>query len=151
MLFRSDKCRINKIPFGLIIIDLDDFKEINDTMGHLTGDFVLKTVVKRFMQELRSIDLLARYGGDEFAVILPGSNLQNTLKIAGRLRHVLRNNSVQFDNNVMKITASFGVTALEHVNGDEPVSLIELFKQADQALYLAKEKGKDIVMSFIKV
>lgn len=126
-------------PLGFIIIDLDDFKGINDRLGHLAGDEALVTLAQRLGHMLRASDTVGRWGGEEFVVITPETDLAATLRLAEVVRgyvsaHPLVGTAV--------VTASIGVTAYRP--GDNPATLIA---RADAALYLAKESGKDQVRS----
>ena len=121
--------------FSIILFDIDNFKKINDTFGHLTGDKVLKELARIVKKEIRKSDIFARWGGEEFIILLPNGN--NSVKVAEKIREKIKNH--KFDT-LSKITASFGVTSYK--KGDTINSII---KRADQALYMAKEKGKNRV------
>lgn len=126
--------------FSLILMDLDDFKNVNDTYGHPAGDEVLREVAQLLRLFLRANTLIARIGGEEFAIILPGVELENAVKVAGRIRKILENREIKFKNHIIKITASFGVT---QVRKDD--NLNTLYERVDKALYKAKNNGKNRV------
>lgn len=116
-------------PFCLVLMDLDDFKQLNDTQGHQEGDRVLKEVAQYLIAHVRQGDLVGRWGGEEFAVILPRTEGKEAVQVADRLREGLK---------TLGITASFGVA----VYGGDPR---DLFQRADRALYQAKGSGKNQV------
>lgn len=116
-------------PFCLVLMDLDDFKQLNDTQGHQEGDRVLKEVAQYLVAHVRQGDLVGRWGGEEFAVILPRTEGKEAVQVADRLREGLK---------TLGITASFGVA----VYGGDPR---DLFQRADRALYQAKGSGKNQV------
>lgn len=120
----------------LISTDLDNFKLINDKLGHSTGDRVLEAVGNSLKNEIRNEDMAARIGGDEFAVLLIGTDLEKATIIAGRLNHNLKKTKIEGLNKI--ITASIGLTELE--NYDDSDSFLE---RSDKALYQAKNNGKD--------
>ena len=124
---------------GIIVGDLDHFKAINDTRGHSVGDVVLKEVAYKLRKQLRAFDLAYRLGGEEFLVLLPGSDLEQSAQLAERLREAVASNDVA---GGVDITMSFGVGASH--NG-EPFDYAEVFKMADAALYRAKRSGRDRV------
>ncbi len=126
-----------KHPLSLIIFDIDDFKIINDTYGHITGDKVITTIAENVTTLLRNSDTFARWGGEEFVVLLSNTDLDSALKKSEELRKSVEQISI---HKIKKITCSFGVTILQ-----ENDSAQELFKKADSALYLAKESGKNII------
>jgi diguanylate cyclase (GGDEF)-like protein len=126
---------------GVILIDLDHFKLINDTHGHLMGDKVLREAVYRLQRELRSHDLLGRYGGEEFLIVLPGCSIAETVTVAERLRQRLASEPVDLPNGQVPITGSFGV-ASSTVEGDNVEALIQT---ADASLYRAKHEGRNRV------
>ncbi|SDK62259.1 GGDEF domain-containing protein [Billgrantia gudaonensis] len=128
-------------PFAVVLIDVDHFKAINDSLGHAAGDQVLREVAGRFQAELRSDDILCRFGGEEFALALPGNSLDAAAELAERLRLALRSRPLAYAGQRFDGTASFGVAA---VAGDE-VDLDALIKAADQAMYRAKRQGRDRV------
>jgi diguanylate cyclase (GGDEF)-like protein len=131
-------------PLGIMMIDLDDFKHINDSHGHLAGDEVLHSATKCFQNGLRDGDLLGRYGGDEFVALLPGADLPAVIQIAERLRRQIGNLAIPFGEKKITVTASFGV----HVFcSNQDTSLDELLNMADQALYKAKSSGHNRVVS----
>jgi len=123
---------------ALIILDLDDFKKINDTHGHLAGDRILRGVAKVIKKNTRISDFLARYGGDEFAVILPQTNLVKAVKVAEKIRCSLEGVAFRLEDARLKITASLGVA--EFNAGKTVEDIIEV---ADQALYLAKSENRN--------
>ncbi|SHH17059.1 GGDEF domain-containing protein [Thermosipho atlanticus] len=125
-----------KIPLAVIFLDIDDFKAYNDTFGHLRGDLVLQKVAELIKKSIRAVDIVGRYDGEEFVVLLPGTNKEGAIKVAERIRKSIENYS--FPNR--KITVSLGVTLAK--NGDSVYSLIE---RADKALYQAKKQGKNRV------
>ncbi len=125
-------------PLSLILIDIDRFKEINDTYGHLMGDKILATVSANCKAELRQVDIVARYGGDEFVVLLPETTLQEALLAAERLR--ARVASLRFPFNEETIHTTICVGVAEFQTGDTLKSLIE---RTDQALYRAKQSGRN--------
>ena len=128
-------------PLSLLMIDVDDFKQINDTYGHLVGDKVLKHIVNLFRTRLREKDLLARYAGDEFAVLLPDTHADAARKTADALRKILRQTPYTTATGIeISVTLSIGVS--EH--RDEDICE-ELLQNADKALYYAKELGRDRV------
>ena len=126
---------------GLILVDLDDFKSINDRYGHPTGDLVLRAFADTLRETLREIDVAARWGGEEFAVVLPGSDLEGTAQVADRLRGALADRSIaSLDGDLIQVTASFGAAA-----ADGHGEVDELVEAADDALYRAKRAGKNRV------
>jgi diguanylate cyclase len=128
--------------FSLLMMDLDDFKGINDTHGHLTGDRVLVAFVQKCKGMLRGDDTIARYGGEEFAVILPGASLRNSVKKAKQICQAIAGTRYAIDEtasgNYLSVTVSVGVSTLR--KGDAAADVIE---RADRALYHAKNTGKN--------
>lgn len=128
-------------PMSLLIGDIDHFKNINDTFGHLTGDLVLKEVSNAIASNVRSTDVLARYGGEEFAVILPETRVDAALTVADRIRKGVERMRVPGDG-MPSATISIGVAAAPFPGIVSPPQLIEV---ADAALYLAKTRGRNRV------
>jgi diguanylate cyclase (GGDEF)-like protein len=126
-------------PIGLIIGDLDHFKQINDTHGHSVGDAVLKEVAYLMRKQLRAFDLAYRLGGEEFLILLPGSDLAHAEDLAERLRARV---GVENVAGGIGVTMSFGVSAS---GPDEPFDYTTVFARADAALYRAKSDGRDRV------
>ena len=128
--------------FAVIMVDIDDFKIINDTYGHTTGDRVIMVVVDKCRKQIRSNDALARYGGDEFVILMPAASLRNAVKKARGIRKSICNARYGLDDVVpgleITFTVSLGVAAWHR--GDTVQTLIQ---RADQALYQAKRGGKN--------
>ncbi|WP_316935714.1 diguanylate cyclase [Halomonas sp. ANAO-440] len=140
------RARRSGAPLGLIVIDLDHFKRINDEYGHDVGDIVLQAFARTAKEQLREGDVLCRMGGEEFAVLLPDTTQHQAIHVAERLRQALETSSVEVDHELnagrqLNYTASLGVTL---VMADEP-SLKPAIKRADRGLYLAKEQGRNQV------
>ncbi len=125
-------------PLSLIIFDIDHFKQVNDTYGHLAGDSVLKKIARIITSNLREIDIFARWGGEEFVIQAPGTTLDGAIGLAEKLRNKIE--CYDFAEPE-KITMSFGVTTLK--NDDNTISFIN---RADEALYRAKEGGRNQVV-----
>ncbi|MEZ0077085.1 diguanylate cyclase (GGDEF)-like protein [Planotetraspora sp. GP83] len=124
---------------ALIIIDIDHFKKVNDTYGHLAGDQVLIQVAATLRSQLREYDVVGRFGGEEFVVLLPGADISEGRRVAERLRTRVGRMAVAADNAMVTVTVSAGV-AIMNIHGAD---LIELLAAADLALYRAKELGRD--------
>src|SRR5204862_6246983 len=126
-------------PVGLLMLDLDDFKSINDTFGHQQGDAVLKSVARVLRESCRDADAPVRYGGDELAVILPRTPLEGAFTIGERVRLAIESLRIpRLDGaDFLKVTASIGVSA--SLEGDKEA----LVSDADKALYAAKREGKN--------
>ena len=127
---------------GLLMIDLDHFKQVNDRFGHLGGDEALRCIAERIASNLRSYDALGRYGGEEFLIVLPSCELEQAAIAAERIRESIEANPVPLGRAAAKITASFGVTVLDAENDTEQRQLIA---RADAALYEAKRSGRNCV------
>ncbi len=128
---------------SLFILDLDHFKRINDTYGHLQGDVVLQKVSLQLQKELRSYDVAARYGGEEFIAILPDTNLKEAFMVAERVRLSIQGMPLAAPLSGEKITASLGVSSLPNPSSDD---IDGLLRSADEALYKAKESGRNKVV-----
>jgi len=129
---------------SIIVADIDHFKQVNDTHGHLTGDAVLREIAAQLSQQVRKSDLVVRYGGEEFIVILAGSPLAPALRLAERMRAAIEAHAVQHESLSLRCTASFGVTTAFPEN---PATLSELIERADANLYRAKRDGRNRVKS----
>ncbi|WP_353894074.1 GGDEF domain-containing protein [Proteinivorax hydrogeniformans] len=156
MLDLSMQAQINQserteLPLSLLAIDIDDFKQINDTHGHLFGDTVIAEVASILNTSLRRSDMTARFGGEEFVVLLPNTNLINATKVAEKLRKEISHLRFQSNNRLISISVTIGAASLDQV----PTNLsIEkkteaLLNKADIALYSGKESGKNKVSSSI--
>ena len=128
-------------PCSLIVADIDHFKQVNDTYGHEAGDLILKTVSKIFMDGVRTVDICARYGGEEIAILLPQTAIAGALELAERLRKALETRLVYHGGRQIGVTASFGVASYPEAVGTHE----GLFPAADRALYLAKKEGRNRV------
>ncbi|WP_197498792.1 sensor domain-containing diguanylate cyclase [Halodesulfovibrio spirochaetisodalis] len=126
----------------LMIADIDNFKNINDTYGHLAGDLVLKDLSQILADSLRTSDYIARFGGEEFAVLLPCTSASHATILAERIRIQIENHGFCTDNGVIKTTASIGVACINLTTVEPPV---EIIRRADAALYQAKHEGKNKV------
>ena len=124
--------------------DIDHFKQVNDTYGHLAGDEVLKEVTKRMQDALRVNDLLGRYGGEEFLVITPVDNIKNATIVYQRICDMVSAKPVIIDKFSISVTISCGVTSYVHHEGD--LDITKLIARADEALYQAKHAGRNQVI-----
>jgi len=122
-------------PVGALMIDLDSFKAVNDNHGHLVGDQVLKEFANRLNAGVRSYDLVGRYGGDEFLIVLPDCSIENALLLAGRVLKAVQAYPFETDAGPIAVTTSIGVTATD---GNELIPPDSLVSRADEALYIAK-------------
>lgn len=138
-----NRCARNNQPFAVMVVDVDHFKKVNDTYGHLIGDLALKTVAKCMTENLRPHDLLARYGGEEFAVLLTEADMDAAKIVAERLRSKMAGAEIRSDDISFHITLSIGITPTQ----DEE-TLEKLIDEADQALYRAKQQGRNRVEVF---
>jgi diguanylate cyclase (GGDEF)-like protein len=128
-------------PVSVIMMDIDHFKDVNDNYGHSAGDKVLETIAKRIKNKLREIDIVARIGGEEFAFVLPETSLDEAVKLVERLRVEIANTAVVHNTVAVKITASFGICSCLVKNE----TLETMLTKADDALYMAKNKGRNQV------
>jgi len=126
--------------FGVILVDIDHFKNVNDTYGHLCGDEVLQAVSRRLKECVRPYDTVGRYGGEEFLIIASAANTKGTLALAERIRSVLESKPVVTHAGEVRITASLGAAISTDARGGDPQTLLRL---ADKALYRAKELGRN--------
>ncbi len=138
-----DRATASKEPLSLIMIDLDYFKQVNDTYGHLVGDEVLKQVAQRLKKMIRGNDVLARFGGEEFVFLLPDTELDQAYIIAERIRKSIEAIPYVFKLEVNSLvnTASFGVAMLR-----VPETVEDLINRADKVLYIAKQQGRNKVI-----
>ena len=138
----ADHAKSSKIPFTLLLLDLDGFKQINDTYGHLTGDSVLQVVATIIRSHVQVSDICSRIGGDEFAIILTSSALEEALLTAQSIQNSIQCYSTE-EYPELELSASIGVT-----QWSESQSTQEIIEQADQALYKAKKLGKNTVKHY---
>jgi two-component system cell cycle response regulator len=129
-------------PVGIIMADIDRFKSINDSFGHLAGDAVLTEVAKRLKSDLRAYDGAGRYGGEEFLLILPGCDLATTIRRAEEIRQLVSAEAITIGKEATRVTVSMGATADEC---DRKMTVEALLREADTALYRAKANGRDRV------
>jgi len=129
-------------PLGVVMVDLDHFKNVNDTYGHLAGDAVLREAARRMQTSIRQYDSIGRYGGEEFLILFPGCTETESYGQADRLRKQLSQTEMSVNDSLLRVTASFGVTsALPGEHWTEET----LIRKADEALYLAKKAGRNRV------
>jgi diguanylate cyclase (GGDEF)-like protein len=131
-------------PLSVISLDLDYFKHTNDALGHAAGDRVLTKTVARCAALLRESDVIGRLGGEEFSILLPGTDQAGAVEVAEKLRSAIEANEIQLDNKVIKTTASFGVAAINSAARD----IESLLEHADKALYEAKAGGRNRVAAW---
>ena len=128
---------------SLIMLDIDYFKKVNDTYGHQCGDFILKSVCETINAILRKVDMLVRFGGEEFCCLLPETDLQSAMIMAERIRKAIEKKEFNYNDAVIRITVSLGVHEFRG-DIDSPDTLL---RTADEALYKAKEAGRNQVFS----
>jgi diguanylate cyclase (GGDEF)-like protein len=138
------KARTDQRPLSLILIDIDNFKQVNDHFGHAVGDHALSTVATHLGATLREGDILARYGGEEFVVLLPFDPIQIGMSVAERLRKVIAHQSINTGEHTLHLTISLGIATLDRAT----TTLNDLLVSADKALYRAKETGRNRVCAW---
>lgn len=139
--------RRHQCPLACMFLDIDKFKSINDTLGHLAGDEVLRNVARLIKSQLRNNDVFARYGGEEFVILLPNTALRQACEIAERIRSLIAAQPQPVSEN-LTVTISIGVAMVpEELEEDDRTVAHKLLCSADGALYLAKENGRNRVVS----
>jgi diguanylate cyclase (GGDEF)-like protein len=135
-----EKAQRKSYGLSLIILDIDFFKNVNDQYGHQAGDTVLQRISKICRKSIRSIDILGRYGGEEFIIFLPNTTLEDAVSVAQRIKQEIEAAEIPYGDNVIKVIASFGVTGTMMVRDE---TLDTFLKNADDALYKAKFDGRN--------
>ena len=127
-------------PIGLMVFDLDHFKKVNDTYGHDVGDEVLRQIARCLQEFTRYHDVVARLGGEEFAVVAPNMSRESLFKLADRIRYAISSLNIKSGNVTLRVTMSIGLAIWDHKETAE-----ELYKRADMQLYQAKRSGRNRV------
>jgi diguanylate cyclase (GGDEF)-like protein len=140
-----ERCAVSGKPFSILMLDIDFFKKINDEFGHLVGDDVLRAFAQRLREFLRSADFCARFGGEEFVVILPDTSLTTAMEIGERIRAGIAQTPL-LNKPRVQATVSIGVATMERKQ-----SINDLFAAADAAVYLAKNGGRNQVRSYLQM
>lgn len=135
-----ERARRYGLHISLVILDIDHFKRVNDTYGHVFGDEVLSEVADVLRARARSVDVVARYGGEEFVVILPEQILSGAMVVARRVREHVESLSPRFGEQIVPVTASLGVASTQQLGYTSPQALVEA---ADKSLYSAKQNGRN--------
>jgi diguanylate cyclase (GGDEF)-like protein len=138
----AERSRRYKRNLSLLMVDIDNFKQVNDKLGHDGGDVVLQSVASQLRQNLRSVDFVARIGGEEFVVVLPETDLEGAVEVAGRLRAAVKSATIETAQGSLSVTVSVGVGSGVL---SEAADHRQMIFDADQALYVAKRTGKDRV------
>lgn len=143
-LAKIELARATRFPTdtGILMVDLDFFKRINDTLGHPAGDAVLQQVGALLTKGVRSTDIVARMGGEEFIVLLPNTSRDGSLAVAEKLRALVRERPLEIDGKLIPVTASLGVSGFSRT---QQGAIESLYAAADHALYTAKQRGRDRV------
>jgi diguanylate cyclase (GGDEF)-like protein len=140
----TERCRRYGRPMSILMVDIDNFKLVNDSLGHDWGDIVLQKVAAQLSDNLRSLDFVARYGGEEFVIILPETGLTGAIETANRLCSAIKESPVETPRGLLAVTVSIGVSSSSNlVKG--VTDHTQMTSDADQALYQAKKSGKDRV------
>lgn len=136
------KARRYHIPLTLIMLDIDSFKQVNDTYGHDAGDAMLQCIAKTLNENIREVDIAVRLGGEEFGILMPNTKTANAVKLAERLRLAIETQNCTIQNRSMHITASVGVATFNK----KMLDIDELLRNADAAMYKAKQQGRNRVV-----
>ena len=131
-------------PLGVLMLDIDHFKKVNDIYGHLAGDRVLISAARAARSALREGDILVRYGGEEFLAVLPLASKENAQRVGERIRRMVEDTSVSEGDQVIRVTISVGVVSYPELDAKDE---LELVKRADEALYSAKQAGRNRVVA----
>jgi diguanylate cyclase (GGDEF)-like protein len=131
-------------PFILAMVDIDDFKQINDNYGHLIGDCVLKGFSEFLRDKLRKSDYIFRYGGEEFLILMPTTDLVSAVKVLNKLRKQLEFQSFKCNGHQIKITVSIGVKEINENEMSKPIE--DIINEVDNLMYTAKKAGKNRVI-----
>jgi two-component system cell cycle response regulator len=140
------RARRDATPVGIVLVDVDHFKRVNDELGHETGDSVLKEITNRFSASLRDYDGIGRYGGEEFLLVIPGCDMTTTVRRANQIRELISSQPIPTLHGAMNVTVSMGATMGESSTNSEL-----LLRRADAALYQAKRNGRNRVEHVITV
>ena len=132
------------IALGVILVDVDHFKKVNDELGHETGDYVLREIARRLTANVREYDGVGRYGGEESLLVMPGCNLATTVRRANVIRELISSASIETPLKAPRVTVSMGVAVVEPSTSSE-----SLLRRADEALYQAKRNGRNRVESMM--
>lgn len=138
---RRRKRGLDDVELGFVMLDVDKFKQVNDSYGHLAGDVLLKELAERISSSLRTYDTLGRFGGEEFLVVLPGADLEQTRQVAQKIWMLIREEPFLLEGEPVTVTASLGVAAAT----EDDTEYTQMLKRADEALYRAKSAGRDRV------
>jgi two-component system, cell cycle response regulator len=131
-------------PLSLVMIDIDRFRTINESLGHLGGDFTLRELAARIKGNIRKEELFARYGGEEFVVVLPETHCEGAVALSERLRQVIDSQPFRYEDKTYNVTISLGVAI---TSGDDTMTPTGLLRLADEKLYQAKNEGRNRVCS----
>ncbi len=137
-----DRSKRSGIPTSLVMVDLDHFKAVNDTYGHEIGNDALQHLAAILKGEVRTTDIVCRYGGEEFAIIFPETHLNLAVKVADRIREEIQNSPVQLDDGEINLTASMGASVYMKTS---VLDLDEFIDSVDKYLYEAKQSGRNCI------
>ncbi|MCP4878477.1 MAG: GGDEF domain-containing protein [Gammaproteobacteria bacterium] len=137
-----DRSKRSGIPTSLVLVDVDHFKVVNDTYGHETGNLALKHLATILKGEVRTTDIVFRYGGEEFAMIFPETHLNLAVKVADRIREQIANSPLPIDDGEIKLTASMGASVYMKTS---VLDFIDFVDSVDKYLYEAKQSGRNCI------